>query len=1039
MTSMSGTVSAEEHARALARIAAIERERDELLAQQTATAEVLDVISRSPTDLQAVLDMVVERACRLTNSSDGALWLVVDGNLQIAALRGVGVFEVGGIQPLDDRLIAGQAVLGRHAVLADLQAMYNAGRPHVGHEQGFQYVLATPLLRGDVAFGALVVARMMGEPFSQAHQDLVKTFADQAVIAIENARLFDEIQARNQEITEALEQQTAMADVLAIISQSPTDADRVLPIIAEIANRLCEGDGCAIWLVDGEVLRIASLPDRPEEEIAPGRGLRVPLAGPSPVAVCAREQRMIHAHDYHQWIADNVPARHDQERLAAFFAATATQAGLSVPMRRGDRTIGVLSVGRIERRPFTVRQIALIEALADQAVIAIENSRLFSELRARTEELTRSVNQLTALSEVGQAVNSSLDLQTVLTTIVSRADALAGTDGGVIYEYDEAGDAFLLRAAHRVDEAMVERLRAARLQAGEGAVGRAAATRAPVQVADLAADPTYQSRLREAILAAGFRALLAVPLLREGRVIGGLVLNRTTPGAFPPDVVELVKTFANQSALAIENARLLQAVEARNRDLAESLEQQTATAQVLQAISRSAFDLQAVLDTLTENAARLLGTRMATIQAHRGGSLVPISNVGMSDDRALAPAVQPLVETFPTGRAVLRRRPVAITVHADDPRLERGGPIWRAYHRRFGTTSSLHVPLLRNEEAIGVLSVVVHEERRFADREIRLLQTFADQAVIAIENARLFEEIQAKTRELEDVNRELEVASRHKSAFVASMSHELRTPLNAIIGFSDVLAERMFGDLNEKQAEYLHDIQTSAHHLLALINNILDLSKIEAGRMDLYIEEFDVPALVRAVAAVVQPLVEQNGNTLTVVCPDDLGTMTADQTKLRQTLFNLLANAAKFTEHGRLTLTVARTEAPTPPDGPTTTPVEMPGAAGVRTPLPQRGSERTRRGAGGGGRYLTFAVADTGIGMTAEQQSRLFAAFAQADAATQARYGGTGLGLALSREFCRLMGGDILVESAPGQGSTFTIRLPATVATASRPVPAPES
>jgi GAF domain-containing protein len=1211
--------------RALARIAELERERDELLAQQTAVAGVLETISRSPIDVQAVLDMVVERACRLTGSGDAALWLVMDGKLQVAALRGVGVFEVGETRPLDDRLIAGQAVLERRAVLADLQLMHNAGRPHVGHEQGVQYVLATPLLRGNGAFGALVVARMMGEPFSQAHQDLVKTFAGQAVIAIENARLFAELQDRNRELAEALKQQTATAEILRAISTSPGDLSRVLDAIMERAGRLCETGSVVVWLREGDEYTAAAAAGEPSAALAgrrrpldhqtvTGRTIReghahqtddlsaerdgfgasvaaqadisplawtllsVPLRRGSDVlgaitvgrwgerrtfsphhvalletfanqaviaienarlfneleqsnanlrealeqqtatadvlriigsaptelervlqAVCERGSHLLDAtHGYlvlREGDTQRVVAEHNvyytgppparivalspdratgrailesrvmhvwggREAIRSAFPASRAlqeeerpaQSLLACPLLREGQAIGALVVTRSEPAAFTEAQISLLQMFADQAVIAIENARLFGELQARTEDLTRSVGRLTALSEVGQAVNSSLDLPTVLTTIVARADALAGTDGGVIYEYDESSDAFVLRAAHRVDAAMVERLHATHLQAGEGAVGRAAASRSPVQVTDLADDPTYQSRLREAILTAGFRALLAVPLLREERVIGGLVLNRTTPGAFPPDVVELVETFATQSALAIENARLLQAVEARNRDLTEALAQQTATAEVLQAISRSAFDLQAVLDSLVEHAARLLGITSALLWRADGDRLYPAALFSHSDAerRYLEASARPLHGGSMVAVAVRRKRAIATTATPGDPGLDQLDPQDGEYVRRFGTVSVVAAPLLKDDAVIGVLQVSCHERRRFSRREFDLLGTFADQAVIAIENARLIDEIRAKTRELEDVNTQLALASRHKSAFVSSMSHELRTPLNAIIGFSDVLAERMFGDLNEKQAEYLTDIQTSAHHLLSLINNILDLSKIEAGRMDLYVEAFDVPALVRAVAAVVRPLVEQNGNTLTVHCPDDLGTITADQTKLRQTLFNLLSNAAKFTEHGQIILTVRRETGTVLTPGPSpvvtgegsTHPAsdprhsrrsDTPEAGAVAHGSPSAPLSRDHgRGAGGEGQIITVAVSDTGIGMTKEQQSRLFEAFAQADAATHARYGGTGLGLALSREFCRLMGGDITVTSAPGIGSTFTVRLPALV-----PFPSP--
>jgi signal transduction histidine kinase len=329
------------------------------------------------------------------------------------------------------------------------------------------------------------------------------------------------------------------------------------------------------------------------------------------------------------------------------------------------------------------------------------------------------------------------------------------------------------------------------------------------------------------------------------------------------------------------------------------------------------------------------------------------------------------------------------------------------------------VPLVRHGERVGVLIVHRFEVKPFTDQQVALLETFADQAVIAIENSRLFDALQ-------DANEQLADASRHKSRFLANMSHELRTPLNAIIGYSEMLQEEA-EDLDADA--FLPDlvrINAAGKHLLGLINDILDLSKIEAGRMDLYLETFEVGQLIQDVAAIVQPLVEKNGNQLIISCPDEVGTMHADQTKLRQTLFNLLSNAAKFTDHGTITLRVAVNQAPATPVGAglklttpagdaVNPPAQLPTPAGSATNPPALSP------------LVTFAVSDTGIGMTEEQLGRLFEAFSQAEASTRSRYGGTGLGLAISRHFCRLMGGDLTVESCYGQGSTFTTRLPAQV------------
>jgi signal transduction histidine kinase len=304
-----------------------------------------------------------------------------------------------------------------------------------------------------------------------------------------------------------------------------------------------------------------------------------------------------------------------------------------------------------------------------------------------------------------------------------------------------------------------------------------------------------------------------------------------------------------------------------------------------------------------------------------------------------------------------------------------------------GSRAFLGAPLMKGDRVIGVLTFVRTIPEPFTPQQLALIETFADQAVIAIENARLFDELQATTEQLGEINVELATASKHKSDFMANMSHELRTPLNAIIGYSELLQEEA-EDIGE--ASFVADlgkIGAAARHQLRLINDILDLSKIEAGRMTLNIEAFDIAGMVREVQAVTEPLVAKKGNAFVVDCPADIGTMRADPVRVHQSLLNLVSNAAKFTEGGTVTLRIAKHDAGTP--------------------------------------HLTFAVSDTGIGMTPEQMGKLFKSFSQAEATTQHKYGGTGLGLAISRDFCRMLGGDITVTSEPGVGSTFTITLPA--------------
>ncbi len=598
------------------------------------------------------------------------------------------------------------------------------------------------------------------------------------------ANLEQKVEQRTKELSEALEQQTATAEILRVISGSPTDIQPVLDAVAENAARLCEAIDAKIFRVDGDFLRpAASFGPIP---IHTGRGIsRGWVTGRSVV-----DRRTIHVHDLAAESEAEFPSGRETQRLFGHRTTLAT------PLLREGQPLGAILIRRMEVRPFSDKQIKLLETFADQAVIAIENVRLFQELQARTRELARSVEELQALGEVGQAVSSTLDVETVLTTIVSRASQLSGTDGGAIWEYDELTEEFHLRATQNVDDELVEILRATPIRKGEGALGRLAVTREPTQILDISQEGAYHGRLRDVLVRSGYRALLAVPLLREDHIIGGLTVNRNTPGEFPPAVVDLLRTFATQSALAIQNARLF--------------------------------------------------------------------------------------------------------------------------------------------------------------------------------------------REIEEKSRQLEVADRHKSEFLANMSHELRTPLNAIIGFSEVLIERMFGELNDKQVESLEDIFSSGRHLLSLINDILDLSKVEAGRMELELATFDLPMAIENALTLIRERATHHGITLERRVDGRLGDVRGDERKVKQILLNLLSNAVKFTpEGGRVSVSAVR-------------------ANGA----------------------VEIAVSDTGIGIAPEHQEAIFEAFRQVGSHYAQKREGTGLGLTLTRKFVELHGGRIWVASEVGKGSTFTFTLP---------------
>jgi len=468
-------------------------------------------------------------------------------------------------------------------------------------------------------------------------------------------------------------------------------------------------------------------------------------------------------------------------------------------------------------------------------------------------------------------------------------------------------------------------------------------------------------------------------MLREGLPIGAIVINRSEPGPFSDNQIELLKTFSDQAVIAIENVRLFTELQEKNRALtkahaqvSEALEQQTATSEILRVISSSPTSLQPVLNAIAHNAARVCEGQDATVMLVEGASLRRAANSGgmVIPPRYLS---APLTRRTVMGRAVIDRQ----TIHVVDPlALATEYPETALLSAELGHRTTLGTPLLREGEAIGALLIRRMEVRPFTDAQIALLKTFADQAVIAIENVRLF-------KELEAANRELAAASQHKSEFLANMSHELRTPLNAIIGFSEVLSEKMFGELNEKQEEYSKDIHASGQHLLSLINDILDLSKIEAGRMELELTEFDLPTAIENALTLVRERAGRRSIALQTNIDNRVGQIQADERKVRQVVLNLLSNAIKFTpEGGRIDLGAV------PKDG-----------------------------------FVEVFVSDTGIGIASEDQEKVFEEFRQVGAAAK-KVEGTGLGLTLCRKFVELHGGKIWVNSQVGVGSTFTFTIP---------------
>ncbi len=635
-------------------------------------------------------------------------------------------------------------------------------------------------LRHHIEVGTGDELEALAEEFNRTAAQLQESYAN----------LEQKVQERTRELTEALEQQTATSEVLKVISRSTFDLELILETLIESARRLCVAEQGAIYRLGGEVLRLAAasgassaLPQvRQYHEEHPH-----PLAPGSAVGRAALERRPVHIHDV---LADPDYRMGELQRLRGYRTV------MAVPMLREHTVVGAISMWRSKVEPFTDKQIELVTSFADQAVIAIENVRLFQELQARTRELGRSVEELKALGDVSRAVSSTLDLETVLNTIVARAIQLSATSGGVIYEYDEVAHEFHLRGSHRLEEELVDVLRAAPIHLGEGAVGKAAVMRAPVQVTNILDEREYDvARIRAIFDRLGYRSVLAVPLLLEQRIMGGLVVWRQEPGRFAPDVVNLLQTFAAQSVLAIQNARLF--------------------------------------------------------------------------------------------------------------------------------------------------------------------------------------------RDIEEKGRQLEIASTHKSQFLANMSHELRTPLNAILGYTKLIINNIYGEVPGKIRDVLERVEQSGRHLLSLINDVLDVSKIEAGQLVLSLGEYSMTEVIHTVVTAVEALAAEKKLSLKITASPDLPRGKGDERRLAQAVLNLVSNAIKFTDVGEVRVQATASD----------------------------------------GSFLV-SVSDTGPGISSADQQRIFEEFQQADSSSTRKKGGTGLGLSIAKRIIELHGGRLWVESTPGEGSTFSFMLP---------------
>jgi GAF domain-containing protein/HPt (histidine-containing phosphotransfer) domain-containing protein/ActR/RegA family two-component response regulator len=948
-------------------------ETREALAQQTATAEVLQVINSSPGDLTPVFDSILEKAHSLCEISQGSLQLYDGEKFRPVAIRGYS-------PSLADRLRPGWSPGPKHPMRAlvdgdrfvhfDLAEIDDPIARTVAELGSVRTTLFVALRKDGALLGVITAGRDEVRPFTDKQIALLQNFAAQAVIAMENARLLTETR-------EALEQQTATAEVLQVINSSPGDLAPVFEAIVEKAHTLCGADFGGLLTYDGEFLRLAATHNVPAAFAELGRrGFR---PGPkNRLSDLIRGEPLIHVAD----LAEVAAAAPDDPMVQAAVDLGGIRTLLAVPLRKDGALLGVITAYRQEVRPFSDKQIALLQNFAAQAVIAMENARLITETREALE-------QQTATAEVLGVINSSPgELKPVFEAILQKAHTLCGASHGSLGTYD--GDYFRSVAEHDYPEELAARLR----QGFHGLENPV--TRPLFDSARFAHHPDLalidHPVPRAVAEIGGFHTALFVPLRKDGKLLGHISAVRHEVRPFSEKDIALLENFGAQAVLAIENARLLGELRSRTAELARSVEELQLLSEVGQAVS-SAQDLRSVLSTILVRSVGMTGADAGAVFRYRLSDRTYGLVEAVGWEAALLRSLGEL--RVPESATVMReaaseRAPVQLADLAARP----SAPL-RDLSLAAGFRAALIVPLVGQERILGALVLQRRTAGEFPPEALRLMKALASQSVLAIENARLIAQLRERTDAAEMARNEAEAANEAKSTFLATMSHEIRTPMNGVLGMMEVLERQGLG---EDQLPLVATMRDSAQALVRIIDDVLDFSKIEAGRLELEETAFSLSGLVAGAVDTLRPQAGAKGLAIEAeIKPGSDDGLVGDPTRLRQILFNLLSNAVKFTERGKILV-----------------------SAGT-APL------------GGGQTRVMLAVKDTGIGLDAAQQARLFEPFSQADSSTTRRYGGTGLGLSIVRRLAELMGGDVAIDSAAGEGSTFTVTLILAAAPAQSP------
>jgi GAF domain-containing protein len=992
----------------------------ESLERQTATSEVLNVISNSLSDTQPVFDAIVRSGLKLFGDAAVTILLPRGDKAVVGAIADADPKRAEALQkrlpiPLNRDYMNSRAILdGTIIDVPDVDkppADLATGAKNF-RLSGFRAVTIVPMIRSGTAIGSLSISRAAPGPLSGKQVELLQNFAAQAVIAVENTRLLNELRKRTDDLSESLEQQTATSEVLKVISSSPGNLQPVFDAMLSNATAICEANYGMLFRFENTMVRAVAMLGVPPQFAEFWRTARHP-GSRTAIGRATETMQTVHIVDVQQEQAylEGEPVFIAAVDLGRFRTI------LVVPMLKDDKVVGLIAVYRQEVRAFTDKQVELVQNFAAQAVIAIENTRLLNELHQRTDDLTESLQQQTATADVLKVISRfAFDLQPVFEAMAESAVRLCEAERAYIFRYyDSALRAVASFNAGPENQDWVYRNP---IPLGRQSVSaRAGLERRTVQVADVQTDPEYNYVSRDVD---PIRTTLAVPMLKGDELIGTITIYRLEVKPFTEKQITLMETFADQAVIAIENVRLFDEVQKRTNDLSEALDQQTATAEVLKVISRSAFDLQTVLQTLVEAAARLCDADQGTIARQRGTSFVRAAAYGFSDQ------FTDLVKDLPvepergsaTGRALLEGR----TVHIPDVQLDPDYTFDDA-KRLGGFRTILAVPMMREGSAIGVLALTRIEVRPFTEKQLELVSTFADQAAIAIENVRLFESVEARTRELSASLEELRTAQdrlvqTQKLAslgqLTAGIAHEIKNPLNFVNNFSSISTELLeelqeaLGDLPIDQKlrveidELAGTLRGNLERIVqhgkradSIVKNMLLHSREGSGEHRLV----DINALVEESLNLAYhgARAEKQGFNITLERSFDptAGDVDLFPQEITRVLLNLISNGF---------YAATKRKSQTNNDG------YEPILAAATKSLGDR---------------VEIRIRDNGTGIPADVKEKMFNPFFT----TKPPGEGTGLGLSLSHDIIvKQHAGTIEVDTKPGEFTEFRIVLPRTAA-----------